>query len=86
MLLYLYAAPQENASSLASILKQSTATILPPGKKSHHSQTALYFRNNGYNAYGAGKLLHEGQGGDFYTDYGYDVDYASLSRHHRICR
>lgn len=36
----------------------------------------LHFRNNGYNAYGAGKLLHEGQGGDFYTEYGYDVDYG----------
>jgi arylsulfatase A-like enzyme len=36
----------------------------------------LHFRNNGYNAYGTGKLLHEGQGGDFYTDYGYGVDYG----------
>lgn len=36
----------------------------------------LHFRNNGYYAYGAGKLLHEGQGGDFYTEYGYDVDYG----------
>ncbi len=36
----------------------------------------LHFRNNGYHAYGTGKLLHEGQGGDFYTDYGYGVDYG----------
>ena len=36
----------------------------------------LHFRNNGYGVYGAGKLLHEGQGGDFYTDYGYGVDYG----------
>ena len=27
----------------------------------------LHFRNNDYNVYGTGKLLHEGQGGDFYT-------------------
>ena len=36
----------------------------------------LHFRNNGYSVYGTGKLLHEGQGGDFYTDYGYGVDYG----------
>ena len=36
----------------------------------------LHFRNNGYNVYGAGKLLHEGEGGDFYTEYGYGVDYG----------
>ena len=30
----------------------------------------LHFRNNGYDTYGTGKLLHEGAGGDFYTDYG----------------
>ena len=33
----------------------------------------LHFRNNGYNVYGTGKLLHYGAGngeGDFYTDYG----------------
>ncbi|MDA0745351.1 MAG: sulfatase [bacterium] len=36
----------------------------------------LHFRNNGYGVYGAGKLLHEGPGGDFYTAYGYGVDYG----------
>ena len=36
----------------------------------------LFFRDNGYLVYGAGKLLHEGEGGDFYTEYGYDVDYG----------
>ena len=35
-----------------------------------------HFRDNGYQVYGAGKLLHEGEGGDFYTEYGYDVDYG----------
>jgi len=35
-----------------------------------------HFRDNGYLVYGAGKLLHEGEGGDFYTEYGYDVDYG----------
>ena len=35
----------------------------------------LHFRDNGYGVYGAGKLLHEGAGGDFYTEYGYGVDY-----------
>jgi arylsulfatase A-like enzyme len=33
-----------------------------------------HFRDNGYGVYGAGKLLHEGEGGDFYTGYGYGVD------------
>jgi len=37
---------------------------------------SLHFRKNGYSAYGTGKLLHEGQGGDFYTEYGYGVDYG----------
>ncbi len=36
----------------------------------------MHFRNNGYLVYGAGKLLHEGQGGDFYTEYGPGVDYG----------
>jgi arylsulfatase A-like enzyme len=36
----------------------------------------LHFRNNGYGVYGAGKLLHEGAGGDFYTEYGHGVDYG----------
>ncbi|MDP6635785.1 MAG: sulfatase [Phycisphaerae bacterium] len=36
----------------------------------------LHFRNNGYDAYGTGKLLHEGAGGDFYTDYGIGPDYG----------
>lgn len=36
----------------------------------------LYFRDNGYLVYGAGKLLHEGKGGDFYTEYGFGVDYG----------
>ena len=36
----------------------------------------LYFRNNGYDSYGTGKLLHEGAGGDFYTDYGIRPDYG----------
>ncbi len=35
-----------------------------------------HFRDNGYLVYGAGKLLHEGAGGDFYTEYGYGVDYG----------
>ncbi len=35
-----------------------------------------HFRDNGYGVFGAGKLLHEGEGGDFYTDYGYGVDYG----------
>ncbi len=35
-----------------------------------------HYRNNGYLVYGAGKLLHEGAGGDFYTEYGPDVDYG----------
>ncbi|MGB0370064.1 MAG: sulfatase [Opitutales bacterium] len=35
-----------------------------------------HFRNNGYSAFGTGKLLHEGQGGDFYDDYGMGVDYG----------
>ena len=36
----------------------------------------LHFRNNGYSAYGTGKLLHEGAGGDFYTAYGIGPDYG----------
>lgn len=36
----------------------------------------LHFRNHGYGVYGAGKLLHEGAGGDFYTEYGHGVDYG----------
>ena len=36
----------------------------------------LHFRNNGYGAYGTGKLLHEGAGGDFYTAYGIGPDYG----------
>ena len=36
----------------------------------------LHFRNNGYNSYGTGKLLHEGAGGDFYTAYGIGPDYG----------
>jgi len=36
----------------------------------------LHFRNHGYNAYGTGKLLHEGAGGDFYTAYGIGPDYG----------
>lgn len=35
-----------------------------------------YFRDQGYGVYGAGKLLHEGEGGDFFTEYGYGVDYG----------
>lgn len=35
-----------------------------------------HFRDNDYLVFGAGKLLHEGQGGDFYTEYGYGVDYG----------
>jgi arylsulfatase A-like enzyme len=35
-----------------------------------------HFRNNGYNSYGTGKLFHEGKAGDFWTDYGIDVDYG----------
>jgi arylsulfatase A-like enzyme len=36
----------------------------------------LHFRNNGYHVYGTGKLLHEGKGGDFYTEYGIGPDYG----------
>ena len=36
----------------------------------------LHFRNNGYGAYGTGKLLHEGAGGDFHTSYGIGPDYG----------
>ena len=36
----------------------------------------LHFRNNGYNVYGTGKLLHEGEGGDFYSEYGIPPDYG----------
>ena len=35
-----------------------------------------HFRNNGYNSYGTGKLLHRGAEGDFYTDYGIGSDYG----------
>jgi len=40
--------------------------------------TALpaHFLKNGYAVYGAGKLLHRGAEGDFYTEYGYGVDYG----------
>jgi arylsulfatase A-like enzyme len=33
-----------------------------------------HFRDHGYDVFGAGKLLHEGEGGDFYTEYGFGVD------------
>jgi len=36
----------------------------------------LHFRNNGYNSYGTGKLLHRGAEGDFYTAYGIGPDYG----------
>ncbi|MCK0148280.1 sulfatase [Arenibacter sp. F26102] len=36
----------------------------------------LHFRNNGYDVYGVGKILHEGSGGDFYTEYGKEPDYG----------
>jgi len=36
----------------------------------------LCFRSNGYDAYGTGKLLHEGAGGDFYTAYGIGPNYG----------
>jgi len=36
----------------------------------------LHFRNNGYEVYGVGKTLHEGAGGDFYTEYGIGPDYG----------
>jgi len=36
----------------------------------------LHFRNNGYRAYGTGKLLHRGAEGDFYTAYGIGSDYG----------
>lgn len=36
----------------------------------------LHFRNNGYEVYGVGKTLHEGAGGDFYTEYGNGPDYG----------
>jgi len=39
-----------------------------------------HFRNHGYMVYGTGKLLHEGQGGDFYDDYGIGVDYGPWSK------
>ena len=35
-----------------------------------------HFRNNGYNSYGTGKLLHRGAEGDFYTEYGIGPDYG----------
>lgn len=36
----------------------------------------LHFRNNGYEVYGTGKMLHEGMGGDFYTEYGIGPNYG----------
>ncbi len=36
----------------------------------------LHFRNNGYNTYGTGKLLHSGAEGDFFTEYGIGPDYG----------
>lgn len=36
----------------------------------------LHYRNQGYEVYGTGKLLHEGKGGDFYTDYGIGPQYG----------
>ena len=33
-------------------------------------------RNHGYEVYGVGKTLHEGAGGDFYTEYGIGPDYG----------
>ena len=36
----------------------------------------LHFRDNGYLVYGAGKLIHEGRGGDFWTEYGIGPDYG----------
>lgn len=36
----------------------------------------LHFRTNGFGVFGAGKLLHEGAGGDFYSEYGHGVDYG----------
>jgi len=36
----------------------------------------LHFRNNGYNSYGTGKLLHRGAEGDFYSEYGIGPDYG----------
>ena len=36
----------------------------------------LHFRNNGYNVYGTGKLMHRGAEGDFYTEYGIGPDYG----------
>ncbi len=35
-----------------------------------------HLRNHGYASYGTGKLIHEGKGGDFYTDWGLDPDYG----------
>ena len=35
-----------------------------------------HFRNNAYKSYGTGKLLHEGAGGDFYTEYGIGPNYG----------
>ena len=42
----------------------------------HCTPLPLHFRNHGYAVFGTGKLLHEGRGGDFYTEYGIDVDYG----------
>jgi len=36
----------------------------------------LQFLNNGYEVYGVGKTLHEGAGGDFYTEYGTGPNYG----------
>jgi len=36
----------------------------------------LHFRNHGYAVYGAGKLLHHGRTGDFWTEYGIQPDYG----------
>jgi len=39
-----------------------------------------HFRNNGYHSFGAGKLLHGGRAGNFYTNYGNGVDYGPLAK------
>lgn len=35
-----------------------------------------HFRDNGYNSYATGKMLHSGAEGDFYTEYGIGPDYG----------
>ena len=35
-----------------------------------------HFRDNGYNSYGTGKILHRGAEGDFYTEFGIAPDYG----------